>query len=58
MDGLERTYSLFKDDESKRVMCEFLRTYMSCGVYSLQQCDGRIKYIYGCGEDEKYEKLF
>ena len=44
---LIQTYKSLLDSESRQTMCEYIRTYMESGVYSLHQIDGKYKYFYG-----------
>lgn len=55
---LENTYEMLYDKQSKKIMLEFIRTYMEFGTYSLKQCSGKVKYFYGQNIDGSNEELY
>jgi hypothetical protein len=46
-------FEKLNDDESKKVMLEYIRAFMECGVYSLKQCYGEYKYFFDGGEKKE-----
>lgn len=58
-DALKKLYDMFADEQSKKTLVEYVRCYMQSGVYSLEQCDSRVKYYYGHDrEDGNFEELY
>lgn len=58
-DRLVQFYNFLQDEESRKILMEYIRVYMECGVYALPQCDGRVKYLYGKKlENNQYEELY
>lgn len=55
---LESIYNQLYDEKSKKIMLEFIRTYIQYGTYSMKQCSGDIKYFYGQNEDGTKEELY
>lgn len=58
IEDLEKTYELLYDADSKKIMLEFIRTYMQFGTYSLAQCSSEKKYFYGQNQDGTKEELY
>ena len=46
IDDLEHTYNLLDDEDSRRIMEEYVRAILECDYYRLEQCHGRNKYFY------------
>lgn len=57
-EALQVTYDLLYDAKSKEIMLEFIRTYMECDTYKLEQCSSDIKYFYGQSTDMQREELY
>ncbi len=56
---LKKLYYMFVDEQSKKTLIEYLRCYIQCGVYSLKQCDSRVKYYYGLDDENgSFEALY
>lgn len=57
---LEETYHMLYDAESRAIMLEYVRVYMQFGVYSLPQCDSRVKYFWGNKNKQRkcYEEIY
>ena len=51
MDKLQTTYDLLHDDRSRKIMVEYLRAHIQCGVYSLDNLPTRIKYFFDITAD-------
>lgn len=57
-DDLQVTYQMLYDLRSKKIMLEFIRTYMECDTYRLDQCSGDVKYFYGQCDGRSKEEIY
>lgn len=58
VEHLEKTYQLLSDEKSKCIMLEYIRTYVECGVYSLESLAGRNKYFYDGRTVEERKEIY
>lgn len=57
-EALQAIYDILYDIKSKEIMLEFIRTYMECDTYRLDQCSSDIKYFYGQNCDASREEIY
>ena len=55
---LIKSFEMLYDEESKKIMNEYIRIYIERGIYSLASCDGRVKYFFGEDTENGYEILY